>query len=1213
MQAALRATEPKRGTPPTQEEVAAAFPHLEIMELIGHGGMGSVFKARQPRLQRFVALKILPVVADDHPTFLARFEREAQALARLNHPNIVSIFDFGQCGGFFYLMMEYVDGVNLRQAMQAGPIGPQQALELVPKICEALQYAHDEGVLHRDIKPENLLLDQKGRIKLADFGIAKLTQEPEISSAPDSFPDALQTQAGASLGTPNYMAPEQKRNPAEVDHRADIYSLGVVFYEMLTGKLPAEAFVPPSQTCASGPRVDAIVRQALQQNPAQRQASASVVKTQVDSVASLPPAATGRFTPEQRRDIYEAVWYGGWNSKTAWIVIALVIAVPLILWTVMGRYIGHKVVEQQAEAAKTRVEWMNAKQPGAVKFYAKEPVLIPNKAIEMPIERSPEESIYLETATEVGGPGLPDFHPKSHAVMPTDSQVLRWDIPSGLVETELKQTLITMKGMNGRNANQPGFRLNVGQIKHPSGSICYFKLQVKRIAPPPTPIQLPPPSYEGAWTYDEHFTKERLNYSAGLGAFESPFCYSFTISGTQLTGRYNDQEKIIGQVKQEDNGSLTYTGQCMNGEESKPLNLPLEVDQQRLRYLCQPKPPTNVTNGRYWIYFKPEQPKPVYEGESNVTWTRSFLHMTNQQANAYERKNAARWDMGGFSMNLNVLPVTINAEPAALPPIVNAFLAADFEKPAPMPEGDWLELMRRTPVGAFRAMFINGLIERHNVTKVISHQLALTSELQSALIHQGYHPFQIPLEMERYHYDFDHAMPYGSQPDGSIKLNIPITDYLGVKLRSLEINMMQNAEEIAWAIASLPNWLLEAARKRSVPDYLIALPNETVLERWNPLVPAADKNPYTSNTLDLILPPQALLHSTLVLVHGGSETPLPHTRLQLRHAAENQLSRCLLRLDLRHQKDRSAALSLTLMNGSAQAAFRAFEDLPAEAAGVDWLAMDAVMGKKLHPGEVMDIPLFRNADHAGDPATHELCLRIFMDQTPRDATASGLSLLDRWSSLPAEWQAPVSKRYQVGTDGRCLDDQGQPLADASIKAIPAGARIHLMSAATGNLVHLDRWAQKLTDAGHSVSISQHSIYRVAVPVVPGPARTIHRHVGNALYLHGFNLDEKGGVLPRRDFAVEPGFEMDSLTPNATVRCRIKYVGDQLTGLVSMQYGSCNFGGELETIPLDSVLELPASFSGSIMFLQVALSPNGDVTELIKRKPGLAKPTFPTLK
>ena len=208
--------------------------------------------------------------------------------------------------------MEFVDGVNLRQAMQAGRFTPAQALAIVPKICEALQFAHNEGILHRDIKPENILLDAKGRVKIADFGIAKLVGNVALASQPagsggipaasswnteqgcsvhpQAGKPALQsdalTDAGKTLGSPNYMAPEQLEHPGEVDHRADIYSLGVVFYEMLTGELPLGRFAPPSQKSAADPRVDEVVLRALEKERERRQHSAGEVKTQVETIAS---------------------------------------------------------------------------------------------------------------------------------------------------------------------------------------------------------------------------------------------------------------------------------------------------------------------------------------------------------------------------------------------------------------------------------------------------------------------------------------------------------------------------------------------------------------------------------------------------------------------------------------------------------------------------------------------------------------------------------------------------------------------------------------------------------------------------------------------------------------------------------------------------------------------------------------------------------------
>jgi serine/threonine protein kinase len=238
--------EPKRepAPAPAPAEIAKHFPQLEILDLLGQGGMGMVYKARQPQLDRFIALKILSPHLSQDPAFAERFNREAKALARLNHPNIVGVFDFGKAGEFYYFLMEFVDGLNLSQMEQAKKrLAPEQALAIVPKICDALQYAHDEGVVHRDIKPGNILVDRKGRVKIADFGLAKLAgQEREDFSI---------TQSRMTLGTPQYMAPEQFEDPQKVDHRADIYSLGVVFYEMLTGELPCRWTCGSMKWCSS--------------------------------------------------------------------------------------------------------------------------------------------------------------------------------------------------------------------------------------------------------------------------------------------------------------------------------------------------------------------------------------------------------------------------------------------------------------------------------------------------------------------------------------------------------------------------------------------------------------------------------------------------------------------------------------------------------------------------------------------------------------------------------------------------------------------------------------------------------------------------------------------------------------------------------------------------------------------------------------------------
>ena len=268
-------------TPPTPAELGPLFPGLEILEVAGQGGMGTIYKARQPQLDRTVALKILSPELGRDPAFAQRFSREAQALAKLNHSNIVSIFDFGQAGGFFYFLMEYVDGVTLRALIDQRQIHAEESLRVVIEICHALQYAHEEGIVHLDIKPSNILFDKKGRVKIADFGLAQLIGKRARETAASSRTTVV-------MGTPMYMAPEQIERPTKVNLRADVYSLGVVLYEMLTGELPREPFEPPSLKAGVDPRLDKIVRRALEREPRGRYHSANEFRAAVED-------ATGYF------------------------------------------------------------------------------------------------------------------------------------------------------------------------------------------------------------------------------------------------------------------------------------------------------------------------------------------------------------------------------------------------------------------------------------------------------------------------------------------------------------------------------------------------------------------------------------------------------------------------------------------------------------------------------------------------------------------------------------------------------------------------------------------------------------------------------------------------------------------------------------------------------------------------------------------------------
>lgn len=293
---------------PRPEELTGRFPQLEIISFVGQGGMGAVYKARQKQLDRIVALKILPPGIGEDPQFAQRFAREAKALAKLDHPGIVTIHDFGQADGLFFFVMEFVDGVNLRQLLQSRRISPREALAIVPQICDALQYAHDKGIVHRDIKPENILLDRRGRVKVADFGLAKLVGcgNELASESREATPSAALTEAGKIIGTPNYIAPEQMAHPGEVDHRTDIYSLGVVFYEMLTGELPLGKFVAPSQKVLIDVRLDEVVLKALENEPDRRYQRASDVKAEVDTLAATRPQSASNSPDNKPASASEA-------------------------------------------------------------------------------------------------------------------------------------------------------------------------------------------------------------------------------------------------------------------------------------------------------------------------------------------------------------------------------------------------------------------------------------------------------------------------------------------------------------------------------------------------------------------------------------------------------------------------------------------------------------------------------------------------------------------------------------------------------------------------------------------------------------------------------------------------------------------------------------------------------------------------------------------
>jgi predicted Ser/Thr protein kinase len=334
-------------TAPSPEEIGKHFPQLEVLELLGQGGMGIVYKARQKSLERLVALKVMPPEAAREAGFADRFSREARTLARLQHPNIVGVHDFGVSDGLYYLLMEYVDGANLRRAMREGKLTPAQALAIVPQICDALQYAHENGVVHRDVKPENILLDRAGRVRIADFGLAKIVQRTAV--------DVTLTRAGQVMGTLHYMAPEQLRTPDAVDHRADIYSLGVVFYEMLTGELPLGSFPPPSEKAHTDARLDRVVMRALEGERERRWQHASDVKDGVSAIASGVAAPAPMAAPAPAAAAPAVVARPSRLATAGGLGVPAAIVLGLAVWLTAGAFGGGEWAGEAAAAVATLV------------------------------------------------------------------------------------------------------------------------------------------------------------------------------------------------------------------------------------------------------------------------------------------------------------------------------------------------------------------------------------------------------------------------------------------------------------------------------------------------------------------------------------------------------------------------------------------------------------------------------------------------------------------------------------------------------------------------------------------------------------------------------------------------------------------------------------------------------------------------------------------
>jgi len=275
--------------PPDPAHLAGLFPGYQIVRLIACGGMGAVYEAIQIALERSVAIKILPREFTTDESFRTGFQAEARAMARLNHPNLISVYDFGEVDGMLYIIMEYVPGFSLFEAANGQAILQGEVVPLVSSICHGLAHAHDNGIIHRDIKPANILLNLNNEPKIGDFGLAR-PLENQLREGEEIF------------GTPGYTAPEVLQTPYSIDHRADIFSLGVLLHELLTGLLPDADPRPASAICHCDPRFDLVIRKATHSSPNQRYDSANEIATEIGKISTTAgPRILKTATPAARR------------------------------------------------------------------------------------------------------------------------------------------------------------------------------------------------------------------------------------------------------------------------------------------------------------------------------------------------------------------------------------------------------------------------------------------------------------------------------------------------------------------------------------------------------------------------------------------------------------------------------------------------------------------------------------------------------------------------------------------------------------------------------------------------------------------------------------------------------------------------------------------------------------------------------------------------
>jgi len=385
-------SDPVEFDPPKPEELSQLLSGYEVTDLIATGGMGAVYRANQVSLDRAVAIKLLPSELND-PTFREQFQAEARAMAKLNHPNLIGIYDFGQADGMPYIIMELVNGKSLYDSSYGKAIDQTTACELIIGICRGLAHAHAAHIIHRDIKPSNILLDSNANPKIGDFGLA---------SASDA-----DNEGATVFGTPGYAAPEVLASAKNIGIPSDLYAVGIILYQLLTGKMPDEPASPPSTISNCDPRLDPIFRRATRQNPAMRYQSAADIADELEKLlptlgkfarAAIRTGNTGGTSeiPVVTPQVISVVPSSNWPIIRNLMIIAVLIPIIIFSW---GKY------QEKQDRLKKERDAQELKDKAAADL---------RDAISEKERRTAEERLRLEQETNNrtkafanGGPGNP--------------------------------------------------------------------------------------------------------------------------------------------------------------------------------------------------------------------------------------------------------------------------------------------------------------------------------------------------------------------------------------------------------------------------------------------------------------------------------------------------------------------------------------------------------------------------------------------------------------------------------------------------------------------------------------------------------------------------------------------------------------------------------------------------------------------------------------